>query len=587
MLSTGSALFEFIWASLGSRGERAVCYRPNRDGGWLAVSPSQYAVDVVARVLALQALGLERGDHLFVSVRSGFDCDILEKAAIFLGLSLIALDSYVDDQVLQRFLSAPSGSRWVVEDSSLLPPRVLREGLDRYPIIMLEELARSEELCRGTAAEIVNEKELVFGAAPADVSSVEESAWDAAALYAITTSGSSGSPKIIVYSQKQVLGCLRVILDRLGEGVRRETVISWLPMTNLFQKIFNLAAFLSESTIYFENDPKNIARTSRSVQPTVLIGVPFFFEKILRAAEGGLRHPFLRWLGRRDFSREMFLRLALRRVFGSKLRFFISGSAGVAKPTLEAFSRLGLPICEAYGLSESVLPVAMSTLGGMKMGSVGRLLSPENVTLRESGEVVISGPFLGSPWGGSSGRPNEVATNDFAILDQDGFLFLKGRGGDFIKTSTGRKISRRFLEDGIRRLPGVANCVLVGNEMRFLSVVISPFELGEGGRSTEPLGRGSGFGGALDVWRDRIEAFNQSRLGFEKIGLAVILDRPFLTAADEVTHNFKLRSAHIEKKFKMSFDGQILPALKRNERSAVLTDEEGFWFATDSCKYDV
>ncbi|MEI4274196.1 AMP-binding protein [Klenkia sp. LSe6-5] len=187
----------------------------------------------------------------------------------------------------------------------------------------------------------------------------------------------------------------------------------------------------------------------------------------------------------------------------SSLRFCICGAAPMPPDALTTFgSRYGSPIIEAYGLSETTVGVAVNPLDGpIKAGSVGPAL--EGLAIRtvdaddhstacgEPGEVVVRGPNV---MRGYLGKPEETArairagwlhTGDVGHLDEDGYLFLRGRTKDLIIRG-GENLYPAEIENAIMGHPAVAEAAVVGRPDAVLGEVPVAFVcLVEGAVSTD------------------------------------------------------------------------------------------------------
>lgn len=131
--------------------------------------------------------------------------------------------------------------------------------------------------------------------------------------------------------------------------------------------------------------------------------------------------------------------------------------------------RFGIPILLSYGATEFAGPVAMMShelharWGKAKHGSVGRALpgvslrivdpdSGEPLPPGEEGLLHVVSPRIGPDW---------IVTSDLAVIDQDGFLFLKGRADGAIMRG-GFKLLPETIEAALMRHPAVAEAAVVG-----------------------------------------------------------------------------------------------------------------------------
>lgn len=162
-----------------------------------------------------------------------------------------------------------------------------------------------------------------------------------------------------------------------------------------------------------------------------------------------------------------------------RIRFIRSASAPLpASLRHKIETRFRIPVVETYGMTEAASQITANPLPGegLRAGSVGvprgievRIVDKRGRTLMagQRGFVEIRGPSVIKPgWG-----PNEWAeadmhdgwypTGDVGRLDDDGYLFLAGRGRDLINRG-GEKIFPREVEDWLSQCPGLSECAVVG-----------------------------------------------------------------------------------------------------------------------------
>lgn len=166
------------------------------------------------------------------------------------------------------------------------------------------------------------------------------------------------------------------------------------------------------------------------------------------------------------------------------LRFVRTGSAPLPPANLHAFeARFGVPVIETYGLSEAASQVVANPLPPAihKPGSAGRpvgvelrichpLTSSEERELRdvaqgETGEICVAGPSLIHAYQDNKGQESFqrgwFRTGDLGYLDEDGYLFIKGRLREVINRG-GENIAPREIEEVLQEYPAVCEAAVVG-----------------------------------------------------------------------------------------------------------------------------
>ncbi len=137
------------------------------------------------------------------------------------------------------------------------------------------------------------------------------------------------------------------------------------------------------------------------------------------------------------------------RAYPASLRTVLLGGGPAPRPLLEACARLGVPVVQTYGLTETASQVAtLSPEDALrKVGSSGKPLLPmdlriwrdgENVPPGDEGEITVRGPSVTL---GYDHRPDDTAlairagwlhTGDIGYVDKEGFLYVLDRRDDLI-----------------------------------------------------------------------------------------------------------------------------------------------------------
>ncbi len=179
------------------------------------------------------------------------------------------------------------------------------------------------------------------------------------------------------------------------------------------------------------------------------------------------------------------------------------GGAPFNKDLLDRWRKItGVPITEAYGMTEMAPITVNSVENGNRLGSVGRagpdqeirilgLDSGETLAAGDTGGVFVRGPQAMMRY---HNNPDETAailkggwleTGDVGHLDQDGFLFLTGRSKEMINVS-GLKVYPRELDEVLIQHPAISeSCTLGVPDPRSGEVVAACIVLSEGEKLTE------------------------------------------------------------------------------------------------------
>jgi acyl-CoA synthetase (AMP-forming)/AMP-acid ligase II len=163
----------------------------------------------------------------------------------------------------------------------------------------------------------------------------------------------------------------------------------------------------------------------------------------------------------------------------SFLRFSRSASAALPEAVLREFEgKTAVPLIESYGISEggsqifsNPLPPSPRKAGsvGLPFGNEARIVLPDgrDAPVGVAGEVAVKGENIAAGYWGNpqatreSFRDGWFFTGDLGLLDEDGYLFLRGRRKELINRA-GEMISPREIDEALHRFPGVELAAAVG-----------------------------------------------------------------------------------------------------------------------------
>ncbi|HEY3196411.1 MAG TPA: AMP-binding protein [Nitrospirales bacterium] len=439
------------------------------------VTWAQHALTARAVASSLQNAGIERGDRVGILAPNCIAWEHAQMGALACGAIVVGIDPHYPDGVLAGVLRQVRLAALFVADAAVLTrvPREIRSGLKLTATL---SGAPDESSCR-TLDELVLAGVLLEPTPPTGN--------DGAII--IFSSGTTGSPKPIVYKHTQVLVAVAALLEAYPEFGKGCRLLCWLPLANLFQRLINLCAIANGATTYMIGDPRTVMDYVAQAAPHLLIGVPRFYEKLHSGVEAriaALPRPasaLSRWAlrtarrGRRTGLRyalaDRLVLQRLRAIFGDNMRYLISGSAPLPRWLVDWFEAIGLPVFEAYGISENIVPISMNRPGAYRAGTVGKPLAPNEVRIAPDGEIEVRGPGVFQGYGIDSERShNEIEaeidgfwrSGDLGAFDEDGFLRITGRKNELFKTSTGRWVSPAEIEACLRRIWYVDHAVALG-----------------------------------------------------------------------------------------------------------------------------
>jgi long-chain acyl-CoA synthetase len=169
----------------------------------------------------------------------------------------------------------------------------------------------------------------------------------------------------------------------------------------------------------------------------------------------------------------------VRKELGGRLRYAISGGSPLDRELNLFFYTAGIVVYEGYGLTETTAAATVVPPLRPRPGTVGTPVPGTSVRIAEDGEVLVRGGIVfGSYWNdpeASAAALSEgwFATGDLGALDEEGYLTITGRKKDILVTQGGKNVSPAVLEDRLRSRPPVGQCMVVGDNRRYVAALIT------------------------------------------------------------------------------------------------------------------
>jgi long-chain acyl-CoA synthetase len=305
----------------------------------------------------------------------------------------------------------------------------------------------------------------------------------------ISTSGTSGKSKSIEIKKKSFDSLVKHSQDMYNFR-SDDRFLVFLPLHVYLERCYVYAAILLDFDVIITSI-ELVFHSIRNDKPTVIIGIPYFFENVQRMfmqkineklvyklffrSYLGLKKAGLGFLFGNKFS--PFVKL-----WGGGIRYLLTGSAPIKRSVLEFYRNMGIILYEGYGMSEIGGMVALNAPGAVKLGSVGKPFPGKKVFFDKEGQIFVqSDDNANTTYYKSTREQNEstylpggvVATGDLGYLDKDGFLFIKGRSKDLIILSTGKKIHPQRVEERLENSGLFQGSLVYGNDKPFLVALLS------------------------------------------------------------------------------------------------------------------
>jgi len=564
-------------------------YREN--GRYVPISTEEFGKRIRALALGLHELGCGPGRKLIILSENRPEWILTDLANLCLGgITVPIYPTIVPPQI--KYIIEDSEASVVVCSTAALRQKI--EAVRGELPLVAYSLTMESEAPAGflTLAEVMERGErsgrvqpdlfeaLARAVRPDDLASI------------IYTSGTTGIPKGVMLTHGNFTSNIDA-LDQVTDFNKTDTILSFLPLSHVLERMTTFAFMYKGASICYAESIETVADNLLEVRPTIMVSVPRLFEKIYAKVmdkvltESALKKKIFFWAvrtgkayGRRTVAKEKIpaglafrRRLAHKLVFikilektGGRIKFMVSGGAPLSRDIAEFFHALGLIILEGYGLTETAPVVACNTFDRLRFGTVGPVVPGVRVKIDADGEILVQGPNVMK---GYYKKPRETAeviadgwfhTGDIGFLDDDGFLTITDRKKDILITAGGKNVAPQPIENMLKRIPAVANAVVVGGKRKFISAIIVPEK-----DKLISLAQQNGlifvsFAELLagsEIKRLLLEAIDKATpdlASYEKIKKIILLDRDFEIDREEMTPTLKVKRNKVEEKYKELID---------------------------------
>ncbi len=390
---------------------------------------------------------------------------------------------------------------------------------------------------------------------------------DAEPVTIIYTSGTSGEPKGVVLTSANVtfmLGCTNGRLSLLmGERTDPEQVFQYTPFCFAASWIVVLTVLSRNSVLSLSTDLSKLSDELKLASPEYFLNVPTLLERVRARIQesvkerGGLantifpraQQAFMRRYNKQSaFGDSFWLGLAnslmfpaIRKSIGPDLKALICGSAPLAVETQLFFMMIGIPVLQAYGLTETTAICTADDPRAVEPGRVGPAMPGVEMTRADSGEILVRGPSI---FAGYWQRPEDTArafeggwfhTGDQGDADEKGNWRITGRIKNLIILNSGHNVAPEPLEETLAKvLPEAQQVVLIGNQRSFLAALLTA----------------TGSNGLTDARiQSAIEKVNAGQPHYKQIRAFHVVPEPFTIESGLLTTMGKLKRDAITARF--------------------------------------
>ena len=404
--------------------------------------------------------GIRKGDRVAIAHRNAIDTVVANFGLYKLGAVSIPINFMVTKQEELQYILNNAGAKAVVTQAEFLRHYV--KALPNTPevkyIFTTDEISSSAADCPAVQKFWDEIEKSTFHE---ETASAQAELDDLA--FILYTSGTTGLPKGAMLTHgnlaSNVISCAQIF--KITDD---DVFLCLLPMFHSFAwtACVVIPMYLNLKVVIVANvmPASKWLGAMGTEKVTLILAVPQIYSVLSKEAKG-LKRLYLRYWPFKN------------------VRFAVSGAAPLTQDIKDRFEeKIGVPILEGYGLTETSPVVSVNTEELQKIKSVGPAIPGVNLIVlddngnevgrNQEGELCVKGPnvFRGY-WGNETASRDAFTesgwfkTGDIVEIDDDGFIFIKDRKKDMIIIK-GLKVFSAQVEAVICEHPAIEECAIIG-----------------------------------------------------------------------------------------------------------------------------
>jgi len=320
------------------------------------------------------------------------------------------------------------------------------------------------------------------------------------------SSGTTGEPKGIVLSQKNVLAAAKNG-HAAGAFDENEEILAYLPMAWVGDFAITVAAaLLWRFTVNVPERQETVVRDMREIAPTFYLAAPRSWDQMLTTIQVGIENstPVKKWLYHFFMDRAIAAEMnklngksggvlePLGRLLGevmvfgpikdqfgmSRLKNAFTGGEAIGEDTFVFYRALGIKLRQLYGQTENSAINAIQAPGEVRLHTVGKPAPGVEVSIAEDGEILVRSD---SVFEGYFNKPEATAealdggwlhTGDAGYLEDDGHLVVLGRVSEVMHTADGERYVPNYIENRLKFSPYIKDAAVIGAGLKELTAMV-------------------------------------------------------------------------------------------------------------------
>lgn len=437
----------------------------------------------------LYKLGLEKA-HIAVIGDKCVEWIASYLAVVNTGAVIVPIDKETDKEQLNGFLEFADCSAVIYTDSF---SKHFEETADSMPFmkyfIRINRDIPTNMIVKN--ADFKNERFINFENAVYPVASCENVQYECNVEKMSTilfTSGTTGSSKAVMLSQKSICFCVNQSLKFVDINVD-DTLLSILPLHHTYEMAAGiLGAMMAGSTVCLNNRITALLSDMKYYRPTIIAVVPLvvntMYNRIIETASKQGKLKILE-MARKISSGLLKVGIDARKklfssvleAFGGRLETLVCGGAALSPDMVRNFAAFGINVQQGYGITECSPVIGILPFDHIIPESCAKPLPGVQVFIDKEhaddphGEICVKGDNVMLGYYKNPEATAQVlndrkwfATGDLGYMDKEGFLYITGRKKNTIVLKNGKNVTPEEIEEYIAKIPYTSDCMVTLRE---------------------------------------------------------------------------------------------------------------------------
>ena len=468
-------------------------------GTTLTLTYGQMAERIAYLHLLFERVGINVGDRIAVMGKNNSNWVTTYLAAVTYGAVIVPIlqDFKANDAIhiinhSESKLLFITDLIWENIDVEQVPDLQAVISLNTMDLIVTG-LPKAQAVDKMTIEELFAEK-YPNGFTRDDVHYIERSNAELASIN--YTSGTTGFSKGVMTPMNALAGNIvfGLTTNLVYPGCRH---VAFLPLAHAYGCAFDFLACLAAGghtyLIGRTPSPKILMKAFAEVKPTVILSVPLILEKIYKKMiQPQISKKPVSWVLKMPLLDKVVLnkiRETLMDAFGGEFSQIIIGGAPL-NAEVEAFlRRIKFPVTVGYGMTETAPLISFTPWKEFRPQSCGQVLKGfmdariANPDADGVGEIQVRGENVMVGYYKNEQATDEsftedgwLRTGDLGIIDEDGFIYIKGRCKTMLLGPSGQNIYPEEIEAKINNMPYVLESLVLQKDTKLVALVCPDFE---------------------------------------------------------------------------------------------------------------